>query len=98
MHNLLEMGVKKSRGLTEKWVLSHLIVFHVRSRSTEFPSNTRAGFLSADVGKTIDCVLKSHLLYCNKTHFCCKFWIHSLDVKPFYWFKLDDDYVTQNGI
>ena len=21
----------------------------------------------------------------NKTHFCCKFWIHSLDMKPFDW-------------
>ena len=71
MLNLLEMGVKKSRGLTEKWVLSHLIVFQYTYApsvtldldwSTEFPSNTRAGFLSADVGKTIDCVLKSHLL------------------------------------
>ena len=24
---------------------------------------------------------------CNKTHFCCKFWIYLLDIKPFYWFK-----------
>ena len=24
---------------------------------------------------------------CNKTHFCCKFVIHSLDMKPFYWFQ-----------
>jgi len=24
---------------------------------------------------------------CNKTHFCCKCLIHSLDVKPFYWSK-----------
>ena len=29
----------------------------------------------------------SPLTDCNKTHFCCKFGIHSLDMKPFYWFK-----------
>ena len=32
------------------------------------------------MGKTIDCVLKiSPFTDCNKTHFCCKFVIHSLD-------------------
>ena len=41
----------------------------------------RAGFLSADVGKTINRVLKTHLL--QKTHFRRKVWIRSLDVKPF---------------
>ena len=24
---------------------------------------------------------------CNKTHFCCEYLIHSLDMTPFYWFK-----------
>ena len=32
-------------------------------------------------------ILISPFTECNKTHFCCKFWIHSLDMKLFYWFK-----------
>ena len=47
----------------------------------------RAGYLSADVGKTIDCVLTSPFTDSNKTHLCCKFWLLSLDMKPFDWFE-----------
>ena len=33
------------------------------------------------------CTENSPFTDCNKTHFFCKFWIHSLDMKPFDWFE-----------
>ena len=59
---------KKSPDLTEKWILSHLCLLvcscaiDVWSRSSFRVIKYCAGFLGADVGKTINRVLKTHLI------------------------------------
>ena len=66
MQNLLEMGVK----IHEDWLKSefyhiclwvYLCAIDVWSYRSSFRV-TPTGFLGADVGKTIDCVLTAHLL------------------------------------
>ena len=43
--------------------------------------NNHVRLLSADAGKTIDRVLRTHLFTdSNQSHFCCKYWLHSLDI------------------
>ena len=74
-------------------VLSHLFLsvcvcaIYVWSRSSF--QVRRFTFLSADVDKTIDLVAYWRLTFtdCNKTHFCCQFWLHSLYSWWFGWFS-----------
>ena len=74
-------------------VLSHLFLsvcvcaIYLWSRSSF--QVRRFTFLSADVDKTIDLVAYWRLTFtdCNKTHFCCQFWLHSLYSWWFGWFS-----------
>ena len=79
MQNLLEMGVKSH----ETWLKSEfhqIYVFQFAYAPLTFDLDLvseqhRAGFLGADVGKTIDRVLKSHLLQTViKVTFVENFW------------------------
>ena len=50
-------------------------------------SESGAHFRSADICKTIDCVLGTHpFTDCNQSHFCCEYWLHSLYMTLFEWF------------
>ena len=43
--------------------------------------------MSANVGKTIDRIMRSHpFTDSDQSHFCCKFWLHSLNRTQFEWF------------
>ena len=91
MQNLLEMGVKSH----EAWLKNEfdhiclsvcLCAIDVWSRSSFRVTPCRLLQCWCRQNNW-SCTAISPFTDCNKTHFCCKFWIHSLDMKPFYWFK-----------
>ena len=91
MQNLLEMGVKSH----EAWLKSefyhiclsvYLCAIDVWSRSSFRVTPCRLPQCWCRQNNW-SCTEISPFTDCNKTHFCCKFWIHSLDMKLFYRFK-----------
>ena len=91
MQNLLEMGVKSH----EAWLKSEfyhiclsvcLCAIDVWSRSSFRVTPCRLPQCWCGQNNW-SCPEISPFTDCNKTHFCCKFWIQSLDMKPFYWFR-----------
>ena len=91
MQNWLEMGVKSH----EAWLKSEfyhiclsvcLCTTDVWSRSSFQETPCRLPQCWCQQNNWL-CTEISPFTDSNQTHFCCKFWIDSLDMKPFYWFK-----------
>ena len=84
MQNLLEMGVKSH----EAWLKSEF--YHISLSVCVCATDvwSRSSFrVTPCQQNNWPWTDNSPFTDCNKTHFCCKFFIHSLDMKPFYWFK-----------
>ena len=91
MQNLLEMGVKSH----EAWLKSEfyhiclsicLCAIDIWSRSSFRVTPCRLPQCWCRQNNWL-CTEISPFTDCSKTHFCCKFLVHSIDMKPFYWFK-----------
>ena len=82
MQNVLEMGVKSH----EASLSVCLCAIDIWSRSSFRVTPCRLPQCWCRLNNW-SCTEISPFTDCNKTHFCCKFWIHSLDMKPFYWFR-----------
>ena len=84
----MEMGVKSH----EAWLKSEfyhiyvLCAIGVRSRSSFRVTPCRLPWCWCRQNNW-SCTEISPFTDCNETHFFCKFWIQSLDMQPFYWFK-----------
>ena len=109
MQNLYEMGVKVMR---PDWKVSFNHINFVSFRMlmhhwSSFRVTHRAGFVIRQCWcwqNNWSCTGNSPFTDCNKTHSCCKFWLHSLDMKPFEWcewylwpkmaFKMSEEFPT----
>ena len=91
MQHLFEMGVKSQKAWLKK-EFHHiclsvcLCAIDVWSRSSFRVTSCRFPQCWCRQNNW-SCTEISPFTDCNETHFFCKFWIQSLDMQPFYWFK-----------
>jgi len=91
MQNLLEMDVKSHKA----WLKSEFYHICLSVCLCAIDVWSRSSFRVTQcwlpqcwcLQNNWSCTEISPFTDCNKTHFCCKFVIHSLDMKPFYWFQ-----------
>ena len=93
MQNLLEMGVKNHKAWLKSefhhiCLLVCLCAIDIWSRSSFRVTPYRVPHCWCRQNNR-SCTEICPFTDCNKTHFCCNCFIHSLVMKPFYWFKWD---------
>ena len=90
MQNLLQMGVKSH----EAWLKSAF--YHTNVSFSMFMRHCHWRSFRVTPCRLPRCWCRQNnwsctdnlpFTDCNKTHICCKFWLHSLDMKLFEWFE-----------